>query len=281
MRKVSYLSYNMTTADANSPDGVVPVGRQFDFIGDVETEEMILVDGDESLCLGYTGVQVYEDVYCGDMMEYKATLTHIGNTSRDCHIQVYKLATPAARAGKADAKTGDMVWFDEPVLCTEGNVRLVVKKHLQRGEQPDGDVKEPWAPLDDFPDSEDASKGEMVFRYRMSDRDVFYGGGVVNGARNITLMEDTAKRLMAKTFGNTGRVTEVKKVRLYEPCFAGDYIEYHARVNAVADDKVVIEVRNFKVIDLPENPPFPSSIDVLPEPPLCTVVQFVFETYKD
>ena len=50
MRKVSYLSYNMTTADANNPDGIVPVGRQFDFIGDVETEEMILVDGDESLC---------------------------------------------------------------------------------------------------------------------------------------------------------------------------------------------------------------------------------------
>ena len=48
MRKVSYLSYTMTTADANNPDGIVPVGRQFDFIGDVETEEMILVDGDES-----------------------------------------------------------------------------------------------------------------------------------------------------------------------------------------------------------------------------------------
>ena len=63
MRKVSYLSYNMTTADANNPDGIVPVGRQFDFIGDVETEEMILVDGDESLCLGYEDVKIYQDVY--------------------------------------------------------------------------------------------------------------------------------------------------------------------------------------------------------------------------
>lgn len=43
-----------------------------------------------------------------------------------------------------------MVWFDEPVLCTEGNVRLVVKKHLQRGEQPDGAVIDPWRHLDDF-----------------------------------------------------------------------------------------------------------------------------------
>ncbi len=52
-------------------------------------------------------------------------------------------------------------------------------------------------------------KDTITFRYRMSDRDVFYGGGVVNGARSITLMEDAAKRLMAKTFGNTGRCVEV------------------------------------------------------------------------
>lgn len=49
-------------------------------------------------------------------------------------------------------------------------------------------------------------KDTITFRYRMSDRDVFYGGGVVNGARSITLMEDAAKRLMAKTFGNTRKM---------------------------------------------------------------------------
>ncbi|MGF0039451.1 hypothetical protein ACQRBF_01605 [Peptoniphilaceae bacterium SGI.131] len=153
-RKVSYLSYNMTTADASNVDGIIPVGRQFDFIGDVETEQMILNDGDESLCLGYHDVDIYEDVYVGDMMEYKATMTKVGNTSRDCLIEVYKLATPASRAGKADAKVGDMVWFDEPVLCTKGNVRLVVKKHLQRGEQPDGIVNDPWRALEDFPEED-------------------------------------------------------------------------------------------------------------------------------
>ena len=39
---------------------------------------------------------------------------------------------------------------------------------------------------------------EVTMRYRMSDRDVFYGGGVVNGARSITYMGDVADRLMAK-----------------------------------------------------------------------------------
>ena len=53
-RRKAVLSYKMTTADANDPEGRIPFGRQFDFIGDVETELMILNDGDESLCLGYT-----------------------------------------------------------------------------------------------------------------------------------------------------------------------------------------------------------------------------------
>lgn len=144
----------MTTADANNPDGLIPFGRQFDFIGDVETEQMILNDGDESLCLGYTDVKIYHDVYVGDMMEYKAILTHVGGTSRDCRIEVYKLATPAERAGKENCKKGDIIWFDEPLLCTEGNVRLVVKKHLQRGEQSDGLVINPWRALDDFPEND-------------------------------------------------------------------------------------------------------------------------------
>lgn len=152
MRKVSVLSYNMTYADGANQDGLIPVGRQFDFIGDVETEEMILVDGDESLCLGYHNVTCYKDVYVGDMIDFKATLTKVGNTSRDCHIEVFKLATPAFREGKTDCKPGDMIWFDEPVLCTEGDVRLIVKKHLQRGEQPDGAVNDFWRPLEDFPE---------------------------------------------------------------------------------------------------------------------------------
>lgn len=120
-------------------------------------------------------------------------------------------------------------------------------------------------------------KDTITFRYRMSDRDVFYGGGVVNGARSITLMEDAAKRLMAKTFGNTGRCVEVKKVRLYTPCFAGDYMEYIAGIRKQEGNKVLIEVRSFKIIEVPTYPPYPSSIDVLEDPPLSTVVQFWYE----
>lgn len=270
----------MTYADGANQDGLIPVGRQFDFIGDVETEEMILVDGDESLCLGYEDVTCYKDVYVGDMIDFKATLTNVGNTSRDCYIEVFKLATPTFREGNRNCKPGSMIWFEEPVLCTAGNVRLIVKKHLQRGEQPEGTVIEPWRHLDEFPHNGTTdSEQTAVFRYRMSDRDVFYGGGVVNGARSLTLANDTANRLMAKVFQNTGHCVGVNKVRLYTPSFAGDYIEFHAKLMRMEGNTAIIQVRSYKIIEVPQNPPYPSSIDVLPEPPLSTVVEFRYEVY--
>ncbi|MEF9916145.1 MAG: beta-alanyl-CoA:ammonia lyase [Lachnospiraceae bacterium] len=144
VRKNAFLSYNMTTADANNPEGVVPFGRQFDFIGDVETELMILNDGDESLCLGYTDVELYEDVYVGDMIDVTAEMIKVGNTSRTCKIRTYKVATLASRLDASNAKPNEMHYFEEPKLITEGTVVLVVKKELQRGEQPSGIVEDPW-----------------------------------------------------------------------------------------------------------------------------------------
>ena len=43
------------------------------------------------------------------------------------------------------------------------------------------------------------------------------------------------------------------------------------------EGKAVIEVRSFKVCELPENPPFPSSIDMMTDPPLSTVGIFEYE----
>lgn len=144
MRKTAVLSYKMTQADLARPDGTIPIGRQFDFIGDVETELMILHDGDESLCLGYRDVHFFEEVYVGDEMDFKATLIKVGNTSRTCKIQSFKVATQKSRLGDKSAVPWEMEYFAEPHLVAEGIVTLVVKKELQRGIQPDGIVKNPW-----------------------------------------------------------------------------------------------------------------------------------------
>ncbi len=146
-RRVSVLNYKMTTADGSDSWGRVPFGRQFDFYGDVETELMILNDGDESLCLGYTDLELLEDVYVGDQLEFRAEMTKIGATSRTCKVTTYKTATLAARMGDTKAGEGAMHYFSEPKLITRGTVVLVVPKEHQRGEQPSGLVVDPWREL--------------------------------------------------------------------------------------------------------------------------------------
>lgn len=118
---------------------------------------------------------------------------------------------------------------------------------------------------------------EMCMRYRMSERDAYYSGRVVNGARNVTIMGDCAARLMAKEYGNIGRCAAVPKCRLFAPVFPGDYIEYHARITEEEGKKVTMEVRCFKVACIPENPPFESSVDILEKPELCVAAIMVYE----
>ena len=118
---------------------------------------------------------------------------------------------------------------------------------------------------------------EMVMRYRMSERDAYYSGRVVNGARSITLMGDCGYRLMAKEFGNTGTCIAVPKSRLFSPVFPGDYMQFHARIVEVDGRRVTIETRCFKVAHVPEDRPHESSADILEKPILCIAAMMVYE----
>jgi hypothetical protein len=109
---------------------------------------------------------------------------------------------------------------------------------------------------------------EVTLRYRMAVRDVFYGGGVVPGSRSFTLMGDASDRLMTKVYNNPGRCVGIRRLRLYAPVYAGDYMEFHARIIALEGRETIIEARSFKIACLPENPAFDSSIDVYEEPPV-------------
>ena len=56
-----------------------------------------------------------------------------------------------------------------------------------------------------------------------------------------------------------------------------NYESMGANAFTLKGNKVLIEVRSFKIIEVPADPPYPSSIDVLEDPPLSTVVQFWYE----
>ncbi|AYD40497.1 beta-alanyl-CoA:ammonia lyase [Clostridium fermenticellae] len=144
MRETAVLNKKISTEDFANDRGIINVTRQFDYWGDVETEIMILCFGDESLCLGYHNAEFYEDVYLGDYLEFKATLIKSGNTSRTIRLETYKIATPTWRINKGNVPKELMTYFEKPKLIAEATSILVVKKELQRGEQPDGIIRDPW-----------------------------------------------------------------------------------------------------------------------------------------
>lgn len=119
-----------------------------------------------------------------------------------------------------------------------------------------------------------------VLRYRMSSKDEFYAGGIVNGSRCLTLMEDVAKRLVAEKFGDNGRCTGVETIRLHAPVIAGDYMEFIARVVEDNDDKLKIETRAYTIGGAPENPEFASSVDIYEDPYITTTMTMIYEPRK-
>lgn len=121
---------------------------------------------------------------------------------------------------------------------------------------------------------------ETKMRLRMSSKDVFYAGGIVNGSRSITIMGDVATRLMVISDGNEGRCLGFDKIRLYNSIFSGDYLEVIARVIGVEDKKKKIQCRTFKVAHNPNIPEQETAIDVLEEPVLCTEFIATYESTK-
>ena len=127
MRKVSFLSYNMTQADGANPDGLIPVGRQFDFIGDVETEEMILCDGDEGLFCAYDKIEFLAPVYAGDYIEAYGEIEKVGNTSRVMNFEARKVivSRPDISPSAADV-------LAEPIVVCRAHGTCVTPKDCQR-----------------------------------------------------------------------------------------------------------------------------------------------------
>jgi len=142
MVRESVLRYRMNKG--HYAGGVVQPNIHLDIYGDVGTELCVLQDGDESLFASYENVEFLAPVYEGDYIEARGRIVKVGNSSRRCEFETYKVATPARRNGKPDAAESDVDVLDPPVLVASAVGTLVVKKPLQRGVQPSGVVKNRW-----------------------------------------------------------------------------------------------------------------------------------------
>jgi 3-keto-5-aminohexanoate cleavage enzyme len=132
------LRLRMSAHDAHYGGQLVDGARVLALFGDVATELLVRLDGDEGLFRAYESVEFLAPVFAGDFLEVIAELVGIGNTSRKLRFEARKVIASARShfaAGELDAASGAESAADllvEPITVARAIGTCVVPKHLQR-----------------------------------------------------------------------------------------------------------------------------------------------------
>jgi 3-keto-5-aminohexanoate cleavage enzyme len=115
--------------DAHYAGELVDGARILGLFGDVATELLIRLDGDEGLFRAYEAVEFLAPVYAGDYIEARGVLTAVGNTSRRIEFEAIKVVRNVREPGIA-ASAATVV--EPPIVVCRARGTCVVPKHLQR-----------------------------------------------------------------------------------------------------------------------------------------------------
>jgi 3-aminobutyryl-CoA ammonia-lyase len=118
--------------DGHYAGGLVDGARMLQLFGDVATELLIRLDGDEGLFRAYESVEFLAPVYVGDYIEAVGRIVSIGKSSRKIEFSARKvvLATPPERGGKA---VSSAEFLAKPVEVCRATGTCVTPVELQRG----------------------------------------------------------------------------------------------------------------------------------------------------
>jgi 3-keto-5-aminohexanoate cleavage enzyme len=125
----AFLRLRMSAHEAHYAGELVDGARMLGLFGDLATELLVRVDGDEGLFRAYESIEFLAPVYAGDFIEATAEIIAVGNTSRKMAFQARKVIANTRRAGLA-ASAGDVL--DEPVVVCRAVGTCVTPRELQR-----------------------------------------------------------------------------------------------------------------------------------------------------
>lgn len=114
-----YVSY----ADAHYGGNLAAGAYVLGLFGDVATEVCIHTDGDEGLLASYQEIQFKAPVRAGDVIEVTATVTRVGNRSRDLDLS----AAIVCRAEPEKSESAASV-LPEPVVAATARATVVIPK---------------------------------------------------------------------------------------------------------------------------------------------------------
>ena len=123
------LRVRMGAHDAHYAGELVDGARMLALFGDVATELLIRIDGDEGLFRAYENVEFLAPVFSGDYIEASAELIRIGGTSRQMRFEARKVIANI-RAPGVPPSAADVL--GEPVVVCRAVGTCVTPKDLQR-----------------------------------------------------------------------------------------------------------------------------------------------------
>lgn len=116
-----YVPYSHAHYGGSLVDGAYVLG----LFGDVATEVCIRTDGDEGLFASYSRVDFVAPVQAGDVVEVTATVTRVGNRSRDVAFEARVVCRAEPERGPSAARV-----LDPPlVVCTATGTVVVPQKN--------------------------------------------------------------------------------------------------------------------------------------------------------
>src|SRR5579859_7547993 len=124
------LRLRLSSHDAHYSGELVDGARMLALFGDVATELLIRLDGDEGLFRAYDSVEFLAPVFAGDYIEATAELVRVGATSRAMHFEARKVITPARMRHGLAPSAADVL--PAPIVVCRASGTCVVPKELQR-----------------------------------------------------------------------------------------------------------------------------------------------------
>ncbi len=123
----SMIRLRMGSHDAHYGGNLVDGAKMLQLFGDVATELLIRMDGDEGLFVAYEEIQFLAPVYAGDYIEAVGTITKVGNSSRKMTFEARKVIAP-----RPDLSESACDVLPEPIICTRAIGTCVVPLAKQR-----------------------------------------------------------------------------------------------------------------------------------------------------
>lgn len=123
----SMIRIRMSAHDAHYGGNLVDGARMLGLFGDVATELLIRLDGDEGLFVAYDKVEFKAPVFAGDYIEAVGEIVSVGNTSRKMKFEARKVIIP-----RPDINESACDVLEEPIVVCIAEGTCVVPKDKKR-----------------------------------------------------------------------------------------------------------------------------------------------------